>query len=229
MIRALLFDLDETLLDRDASIRAFLARQYARFATDLADVPFAHYQERFLLHDEYGYVAKELVYQRLVTEFQLALESARLVEDFYTDSWQSGILFAGTVELLQQARQAGYRLAIVTNGSARTQSPKITNTALAHLVDQVLISEVEGVRKPDPEIFRRAADRLGVTPAECVMIGDNPQADIWGAMQVGMRTIWRQGYLLWPDELAIRSHHTVTTMAELVGWDWQTVGDRESL
>ncbi len=224
MIRALLFDLDETLLDRDASIRAFLARQYARFATDLAHVPFAHYQERFLLHDENGYAAREIVYPRLVTEFQLALDSASLLEDFYTDCWQSGILFDGTVELLQQVRQAGYLIAIVTNGSVRTQMPKITNTVLADLVDQIIISEAEGVRKPDAEIFRRAAQRLGVELHECVMVGDNPHADIWGAMQVGMRTVWRQGYLPWPEELLSRSHHTIVTINELHDYDWQQVG-----
>ncbi len=223
MIRALLFDLDETLLDRDASIRAFLARQYARFAAELATVPFAQYQERFLLHDEYGYVAKELVYQRLVTEFGLALDSARLVEDFYADCWQSGILFAGAIELLQAARQAGYGIAIVTNGSVRTQMPKITNTVLAHLVDQVLVSEAEGIRKPDAEIFHRAAHRLGVEPHECVMIGDNPQADIWGGLQAGMRTVWRQGALPWPAELLIRPHHTVATINELQDYDWQQI------
>jgi len=221
LIRALLFDLDETLLDRDASLRAFLARQYTRFATALAAVPFADYEARFLLHDEYGYVAKEIVYQQLVTEFGLALDSTSLVEDFYIDSWQSGILFADTIALLQQAQQAGYRIAIVTNGAVRTQMPKITNTALAHLVDQVLISEAEGVRKPDAEIFRRAAQRLGVAPDECIMIGDNPQADVWGALQVGMQAIWLQGYLPWPADLPAHSGRTVATIGALLGCDWQ--------
>ncbi len=224
MIRALLFDLDETLLDRDASIRAFLARQYARFAADLANVPLADYEARFLLHDEYGYVAKELVYQRLVTEFGLTLDSAQLIDDFYTNGWQPCILFEGAITLLQQARQAGYKLAIITNGSIRSQQPKLIHSALAPLIDQVLISEAEGVRKPDAEIFRRAAQRLGVEPHECVMIGDNPQADVWGARQVGMQAVWCQGHLAWPAELPAYSGRKVAAVRELLGCDWQQMG-----
>ncbi|MEZ4864064.1 MAG: HAD family hydrolase [Caldilineaceae bacterium] len=221
MIKALLFDLDETLLDRTASIQVFLAHQYSRFANVLAHVPLAQYQARFLLYDEHGYVAKEIVYRRLLNEFGLALDPMLLVEDFYANGWQPALLFPGVTELLEQTRQDGYKLAIVTSGSVRTQQPKLVHGGLNGLFDQALISEAEGVRKPDAEIFLRAADRLEVQPHECVMVGDNPRADVWGALQVGMKAIWRQGHLPWPSALAQRPQRTVTSVGELLGFDWQ--------
>ncbi len=221
MIKAILFDLDETLLDRDASILAFLAGQYSRFAAALAAIPFAHYRDRFQLYDEHGYVAKEIVYARLVDEFALAVEPMELVEDFYANSWNPCILFPGAIELLQNLRADGYKLGIITNGSIRTQQPKIEQGGLALLVDLALISEAEGIRKPDAAIFLRAAERLGVEPDECVMVGDNPVADIGGALAVGMKGVWRQGHLPWPTDLLLQPHGIVEEVAELLAVDWQ--------
>jgi len=221
MIKAILFDLDETLLDRNASIQAFLRGQYMRLADVLHQIPFDHFQTRFLLHDDYGYVAKEIVYSRLVEEFALQVEPARLIEDFYTNGWHFCILFPGVIELLQQLRADGYKLGIITNGSIRTQQPKIVNAGLSALIDIALISEAEGVRKPDPTIFLRATQQLGVTPHEAVMVGDNPVADIAGAVAVGMKTVWRRGYLPWPADLAVQPHHTITAVTALLELNWQ--------
>ena len=223
MIKAILFDLDETLLDRDASIRAFLEGQYARFAPILNQIPMAHYGERFRFHDEHGYVAKEIVYDRLVNEFDLNIAPARLIDDFYTNSWQPPILFAGTIELLQTLRADDHKLGIITNGSERTQRPKIDQGGLAPHVDVSLISEVEGVRKPDSEIFARAIQRLGVEAHECVMIGDNPVADVGGALAFGMKAIWRRGHLPWPDKAAALPHLAIDDINELHDIDWQNL------
>ena len=65
-------------------------------------------------------------------------------------------------------------------------------TQLPTLVDAVLISEREGVRKPNPEIFRRAVARLGVEVSQTWFIGDNPDDDVAGAIAVGLRTFWRE-------------------------------------
>jgi len=221
MIKAILFDLDETLLDRDASIQVFLEQQYARFREQLTAAPFDQYRNRFLQYDAHGYAAKEQVYARLVDEFALPIAADTLVADFYTNSWRPPILFPGATTLLQQLRAAGFRLGIITNGSARTQLPKIEQSELLSLVDVALVSEVEGVRKPDALIFQRAAQRIGVELQACVMVGDNPQADIGGALAVGMKAIWRRGYLPWPDELALQPHLIIETISDLTEIAWQ--------
>ena len=71
------------------------------------------------------------------------------------------------------------------------QGGKIRHLGLASAFDTILISEAEGVKKPDPEIFRRAVARLGVSPADAVYIGDKPDTDVRGAKSAGLRAIWR--------------------------------------
>ena len=63
----------------------------------------------------------------------------------------------------------------------------------------IVESAVEGVRKPNPDIFRLAVNRLGVLPADTVMIGDSLSKDILPAMEVGCKTIWLKGEQ-WEDE-----------------------------
>lgn len=223
MIRAVLFDLDETLLDRTASIRQFLDAQYRAFADHLDHIPYETYRDRFLVLDEFGYAPKERVYDRLVNEFALDVPATTLLDDFRENGWRACILFPGARELLQHLRTRGYRLAIVTNGAVSSQQAKVDHAGLADLVDQVLISEAEGVRKPDPIIFQRAVDRLGVQPAECVFVGDNPAADIGGARNVGMKTIWRRGHLPWPEDQPPSADRTITDLALLFELDFDTL------
>ena len=80
----------------------------------------------------------------------------------------------------------------MTNGPTTSQQPKIDGLGIAGYFETVLISGAEGVSKPDPEIFRRAVSRLGVRAEETVMVGDNPVADIGGAMSFGMKAIWKR-------------------------------------
>ena len=83
-------------------------------------------------------------------------------------------------------------MGLVTNGAVDSQQPKIDGLGIARYFDTMLISEAEGVVKPDAEIFRRATDNLGISPDQAVMIGDNPEADIRGAKSCGMKAIWKR-------------------------------------
>lgn len=87
---------------------------------------------------------------------------------------------------------------------------------MAALVDEVLISAKEKVKKPDREIFVRAAERLGVRVEESIFVGDNPQTDIVGAYEAGMQTVWLKRYLAWPEYLAVVPDYTVSALAELL-------------
>lgn len=101
----------------------------------------------------------------------------------------SGKPFDGVPELLVELRRRGYRLGIITNGSAPTQHMKIDHTGLRPLFDTVVVSGEEDVRKPNPEVFRRAAARLGVRIDRCLFVGDYPHTDIAGAKAAGMRPV----------------------------------------
>ncbi len=89
---------------------------------------------------------------------------------------------------LQSLVDMGLRLAVVSNSDGRVES-LLTEAGLRPLFEFVLDSFVEGVEKPDPEIFLRACDRLGLSPSECVYVGDLYPVDILGARAAGLQAI----------------------------------------
>jgi len=90
----------------------------------------------------------------------------------------------GLVERLRAARR--HRLGVLSNAS-RGWTERFRARGIAGLFDDVVVSGDVGVAKPDPAIFRLAAERLGVPPAACLMIDDQPQ-HLRGAETTGMRT-----------------------------------------
>ena len=193
MIESILFDLDGTLLDRDTSIEQFIGAQYDRLASHLSHIPKIAYTTRFIELDCHGHVWKDKVYQTLVTEFEIeGMSWEALLDDYQTQFQLYCVPFPGLVEMLATLKQQGYLLGIITNGRGRFQARAIAGLGIGDYFDTILISEIEQVRKPQPEIFHRAIDRLGVSALASVFVGDNPAADILGANSAKMRTIWKR-------------------------------------
>jgi putative hydrolase of the HAD superfamily len=93
-----------------------------------------------------------------------------------------------TFAALESLVDMGLRLAVVSNADGRVES-LLTEAGLRPLFEFVLDSFVEGVEKPDPEIFLSACDRLGLSPSECVYVGDLYPVDIVGARAAGLQAI----------------------------------------
>jgi putative hydrolase of the HAD superfamily len=215
MIKAILFDLDETLHDRTGSLQAFLPDQYKRHEA-LAHVPVDDYVEMFLALDKRGAVPKAEVYPALLAhlgQVDDALAATMLGE--YEEAFAHVVKLAeGAEELLLYLRQKGLLTGIITNGQTDHQTRVIYKLKLDTMVDSTLISEKEGLRKPDPEIFWRAASRLGLKPDECMFIGDSPTTDILGAADAGMATIWVPAGTVWPEiDSPANPGLTVTSLA----------------
>jgi putative hydrolase of the HAD superfamily len=100
------------------------------------------------------------------------------------------VLWPGVVELLTELRAAGCKLAMITNGFSETHRDKIAALALEDAFDEIFIADEVGMVKPDPRLFRLAAERLGVEPARCAMIGDRYDRDVRGGHDAGMFTVW---------------------------------------
>lgn len=86
----------------------------------------------------------------------------------------------------------GYLLGIITNGLGEFQSSTIQGLGIEKYFQTILISEIEGVRKPEAEIFIRALCNLGVEANQSVFIGDHPDTDVMGAKHIGMKGIWKR-------------------------------------
>lgn len=199
MIRAVIFDMDETLLDRQGSLRRFAAAQHARHKDMPGGLSVTDFVERFMTLDNNGALWKDEVYRRILDENRIAAISPQtLLDEYIADFCNHCQGFDGLVEMVAQLTADGRRLGIITNGTFPFQLHNFRALGVAEHFDAVLVSEQEGMRKPDPEIFQRALSRLGVTAAEAVFVGDNPEADIRGAQSVGMATVYRPNRF-WPE------------------------------
>jgi HAD superfamily hydrolase (TIGR01549 family) len=180
----LMCDLDDTLVERPPVFRAwaeaFLAERGA--SAELLgwmverDRGGHRPREEFLpeLAERTGY---DISFDEFLAEYDQALGgSYRLTDEVRA--------------ALDDARSAGWLVAVVTNGPTEVQTRKIRATGLDVLADAVCISEEVGVAKPDPLIFATAADRAGTTLDGGWMVGDNLDADIAGGQRVGVRTVW---------------------------------------
>ncbi|GAA2805130.1 HAD family hydrolase [Kribbella solani] len=179
MDRLVCFDLDNTLIDRDGAFRSW-ARWWtnrAGFGTDAADWLVAH--------DNGGYRPRA----ELFADFEQRFGAAISVDDYHRDhptfTWADDAVLTGLAAL----RSAGWRLAVVTNGTVIQQTGKLTQTGIADVVDYCCISEAVGVRKPDPRIFAVAAQGAGATLGGGWMVGDHPAYDTAGGQAAGLKTI----------------------------------------
>jgi putative hydrolase of the HAD superfamily len=187
--RAVLFDLDGTLHDRDAGLAAFVARQHADLGLDALGVPVGAWTRRFVELDRGGRVWKDAVYARLCEEFALAHDPrdllARYVEGFAAHAVPS----PGLRPTLAALRAAGYRVGIVTNGRGLFQRATLAALGVDDLLDAVVVSEECGLRKPQAEIFDLALERCGGRRDGSWFVGDDPEADVRGAEGAGLRAV----------------------------------------
>ena len=96
----------------------------------------------------------------------------------------------GAAEILHRLRGAGLRIGLLTNGAAGLQREKIETSGLGMFFDAAVVSGEIGTGKPEPEIFRHLLGRLGVEPAEALMVGNSLARDIVGAKRAGLAACW---------------------------------------
>ncbi|NRA26184.1 MAG: HAD-IA family hydrolase [Opitutales bacterium] len=203
MIRAILFDLDGTLLDRHSSLMLYVHQQMDRCASVLSGIPLPDYLGKVIDLDAHGHQPKDVVFLEVEAHFDLPRNSWKtLLNDFLTHFPHVCVPFPMMHQTLQGLKDRGFELGLVTNGRSASQDPKIDGLGIRHYLGAVLVSEEEGVRKPNPEIFHRALRQLDVLPHETIFVGDNPKADIQAADFVGMKTVWmKDDYWPIPDAM----------------------------
>ncbi len=205
MIKAVIFDLDGTLLDRKRSLVRFVQMQHDTHLNGHADIPGEDYIKHFLHYDDNGYVSKEKVYARLKDRYQLDNRTAEaLYADYQTSFHDHCVPLEGLHTLMSYLESSTLRTGLITNGLTTFQNRTIEALGLQEFFDCVFISEEEGIKKPAEQIFQRCLDRLGVKATEAIYVGDHPDNDIRGAAHVGLKTIWVENDVYenpdWADE-----------------------------
>jgi len=138
---------------------------------------------------------------------------AQRIGDTYHSLRDAGLQpFAEAIDTVAWLRDSGCRLALLTNGSADMQRNKINRFGLADLFDLILIEGELGFGKPDPRVYERALDSLGVGPTDSWMVGDNLEWDVAQPQRHGIYAIWVDargrglpaGYPVQPDRIIQR-------------------------
>ena len=222
----LFFDLDHTLWDFDANARETLAELYAIFDLNKKiQIAFDDFYPNYLFHNEVlwdryhkGLISSDdLKWKRMwrtLLDFKIADEplskemSAKFLEILPTKK----LLFPHTIEILNYLTEKNYSLYLITNGFETTQWSKLNNSGLGKYFTHVITSEGSNSLKPKKEIFDFAMDKAGASLPESIMIGDNLDADIQGAMNAGMDTIFVNHINAVPE---IKPTYTVTHLKEL--------------
>ncbi|MGA4670939.1 HAD family hydrolase [Propionibacteriaceae bacterium Y1923] len=182
----LFVDLDGTLADRDDAVARWAREIVAERGLDPSVV------DQVLAADGRGLRPKPEVAADLVGVLGLSeQESATIIEVLRAGVVRHVQLAPGVEDALARARQAGWTIIIVTNGATHQQQAKLDKLGVVPMVDGYVISEECGVEKPDPAIFDLAlatvpgADRLGAWH-----IGDSAEADIQGAHNAGINSVY---------------------------------------
>lgn len=178
------------MLNREATLQAFCKAQYQKFSIPLKR---DEYVKRVVELDANGYVRKEVVYAQIVKELNLSAEDERSLFEDYMDHFQEYCVpFEGLIETLTELKQQQFLLGLITNGRHAGQQASIKALSIESFFDVLLISESQGLVKPDAAIFVRALERLGVKASEACYVGDHPINDIEAAQRVGLMTIWKK-------------------------------------
>ena len=190
MRNILLFDLDQTILNRNASLILFINWQVNFFQLvpqELKDT----FIKKFVELDNNGNVWKDIVYSQLIKDFDIKKFTVdELLESYITDFNKFSIGFDNVQKVISDLYQKGYKIGLVSNGKTPFQEHNFYALGLTQYFSTIIVSEAIGLRKPDKEIFAYACNQLNCSPSDCIFIGDNLKADIEGAKNVGMKTIF---------------------------------------
>jgi len=230
--RALLLDLDDTILDDSTRVQESWRQACASHAHRLSpldaevvidairktskwfwDDPDRHREGRLQLE-----AARRQVVRLALRE--LGVEDVELADgigDAYSHHRDVGMEpLPEAIETVRWLRSTGRRLALLTNGAAAAQRKKITRFEITDLFDAILVEGELGFGKPDERVYRRALDALGVKPADAWMVGDNLEWDVAAPQKLGMTGVWidARGRGV-PEQSPVRPDHIVRSLSEI--------------
>lgn len=200
-IACIYFDLDNTLIDRNAALMGCLATFFEEY---LPQVYFYNEQPEIEENDDWGYVDRSDFVAWLIQKYQpWGWEEESLWKYIQTNiSTHVAPVSSPLLKKLQQLQQ-NYRLGILTNGSISNQSRKIKQAQLDTIFSsqQIHISQQYQLEKPNSLLFERILEQEQLRPEQLLYVGDDPINDIAGPAQLGIATCWISHNREWTQDL----------------------------
>lgn len=225
-MRAIFFDVDDTLYDQTEPFTTSFQKYFGQYEIDILAAYKALRKHSDNLFDDS--VSGKLTLDKMrLLRIQLALNdfgvtiSDEIAEQFqqaYATAQNHITLVPEMAQLLTRLQQEKVQLGILTNGPGEHQQKKIDQLQLTKWIpaENMFISGVEGLAKPDPAIFKRIEEQIGVSADQAIYIGDSYQNDIVGADAAGWQSIWLNHRTHDFSEHSVQPTATITHHADLL-------------
>lgn len=230
--KAIIFDLDDTILDTTLSADRLWSRAAVEFAAR-AGVDVSTFDQQMKVsrvwfwsdpkRNQAGRLNLDKARADCV-EHTLELlnasnhELATEIADWFTQRRITEMKpFDSAIETLQTLRDAGVRLALISNGKGETQREKVVRFELEPYFDCIILEGEFGVGKPDRRVFDHALQALGTEPGETWMVGDNLHWEVAAPQALGMKGVWVdwKGTGL-PEDTDVVPDRIINSIAELI-------------
>ncbi|HYM73721.1 MAG TPA: HAD family hydrolase [Stellaceae bacterium] len=236
--RAILFDLDDTILVAFGPAQSQWQRTIAAFGNRLGSIEAQAVAAAIQAastelwadpgrHKYWRHRIDEARRRIVASAFAvLAAEGhpvpARSVGDAMADAYnalhdEELAMFPDAHETLDRLKEFGVKLALITNGAAAPQRAKVVRFALEHRFDHIQIEGEHGFGKPEERAYTHAMGVLGVAPHETWMVGDNLEWEVVGPQRLGIHAIWHDGYGVGlPPGCPIKPDRIIRRISELL-------------
>ena len=217
MIKGAVFDLDHTLFDRYATQKLCMKGfcEYFDVANGMTDeiaTELVEYADKHFNH--YGW---EKIFEYVVNKGTFkTVPSFESYCSFLLERFKHfAVPYEFTKPMLQELKDKGLKLGIITNGKSKTQRSKIKLLGFEEIFDEIIVSEEVGAEKPDTKPFEIMSERLGIAPENLIYVGDFPVNDIEASRKAGYTPVWVRTTGNWYLPELERAPYEVDTVAEL--------------
>ncbi|MDT3959134.1 HAD family hydrolase [Staphylococcus kloosii] len=216
-IKAVVFDLEGTLLDRKKSRDKFIEEQYERFHDYLVSIQLADFKNKFIELDDDEDHDKPELYKAIIKDFHIdRLTWKDLFHDFEMHFYRYVFPYYDTLYTLEKLNKRDYLTGVIANGKSKIKQYRLHALGIEHVINYMSTSQTVGYRKPHPKIFENILEKLDTKPEETMYVGDDPLNDVAPARAMGMVSVWFKEEDAEIEPLPEEVDYTISTLEELL-------------
>lgn len=214
---SILFDLDDTLHDRNRSLIKFIDIFILKYCLVMENSIDFNIKNIFLEIDRRGYRPREEMLKELQNRISWVNKPniQELLEFWNSEFPICAEPMPDLYRTLDYFREKNVKMGIVTNGGSLFQHTKIEKLDLGKYMKSIIISEEISMRKPDKRIFLYALSQLESEGNSTIFVGDSPSLDIKGAIDAGLVSVWLKNGEAW-DNYDYRPNYIISNISELI-------------